>query len=181
MEPFEVDILQSRNRKSTIVPFCLGIEDKPQYVEFDVISAFEIDPERNKIAMRGIVPGPTETSSTLQCLPVHTLLLAAGNPTVHWFILDIEGVEFQVLQTIPWHSVDIEIISVETDLAGLVMPGSREEIIEYMKSQGYIHRSHQVESHIKSGVVKDDLFIRQDVFQRYKNINTNSHILRDEL
>ena len=135
-----MDILQSRNRKSTLVPFCLGTEDKPQYVQFDLISAFEIDPERNKAAMRGIVPEPTETSSTLQCLPLYTLLLAAGNPTVHWFILDIEGAEFQVLQTIPWHLVDIEMISVETDLAGLVMPGTREEIIQYMRSQGYQHR-----------------------------------------
>ena len=135
-----MDILQSRNRKSTLVPFCLGTEDKPQYVQFDLISAFEIDRERNKAAMRGIVPEPTETSSTLQCLPLYTLLLAAGNPTVHWFILDIEGAEFQVLQTIPWHSVDIEMVSVETDMAGLVMPGSREEIIDYMKSQGYQHR-----------------------------------------
>ena len=140
VEPFEVDILQSRNRKSTLVPFCLGTVDKPQYVQFDLISAFEIEPERNKAAMRGIVPEPTDTSSTLQCLPLVTLLLAAGNPTVHWFILDIEGVEYQVLQTIPWHSVDIEIISVETDLAGLSRAGSRQEIIEYLESKGYIHR-----------------------------------------
>ena len=140
VEPFEVDILQSRNRKSTLVPFCLGTVDKPQYVQFDLISAFEIDPERNKAAMRGIVPEPTETSSTLQCLPLYTLLLAAGNPTVHWFILDIEGAEFQVLQTIPWHLVDIEIISVETDLAGLSTAGSRQEIIDYLQSKGYIHR-----------------------------------------
>ena len=90
-----MDILQSRNRKSSMVPFCLGIEDKPHYVEFDVISAFDIDPERKKFSMRGIVPKPTETSSTLQCLPLYTVLLAAGNPTVHWLILDIEGAEYQ--------------------------------------------------------------------------------------
>ena len=63
-----------------------------------------------------------------------------GNPTVNWFILDIEGTEFQVLQTIPWHLVDIEMISVETDMAGVVMPGSRQEIIDYMTSRGYVHR-----------------------------------------
>ena len=73
MEPFEVDILQSRNRKSTLVPFCLGTVDKPQYVQFDLISAFEIDPERNKAAMRGIVPEPTETSSTLFSFFKHIL------------------------------------------------------------------------------------------------------------
>ena len=63
------------------------------------------------------------------------------NPTVNWFILDIERSEYQVLQTIPWHLVDIEMVSVETDLAGLVMPGSRQEIIDYMKSQDYRHMS----------------------------------------
>ena len=46
----------------------------------------------------------------------------------------------QVLQTVPWHLVDIEMISVETDLAGLVMPGSRQEIIEYLEAKGYRHR-----------------------------------------
>ena len=72
---------------------------------------------------------------------MYTLLLAMDNPTVNWFILDIEGAEYQVLQTIPWHLVDIEMVSVETDLAGLVMPGSRQEIIDYMKSQDYRHMS----------------------------------------
>ena len=46
----------------------------------------------------------------------------------------------QVLQTIPWARVDIEMVSVETDLAGRVMEGSREDIIRYMGDQGYIHR-----------------------------------------
>ena len=77
---------------------------------------------------------------TLQCVPLYTLLLAMGNPTVNWFILDIEGAEYQVLQTIPWTLVDIEMISVETDLAGEIVPGSRQEIIDYMKSQGYHHQ-----------------------------------------
>ena len=77
---------------------------------------------------------------TLQCVPLYTLLLAMGNPTVNWFILDIEGAEYQVLQTIPWTLVDIEMISVETDFAGELMPGSRQEIIDYMKSQGYHHQ-----------------------------------------
>ena len=46
-----------------------------------------------------------------------------------------------MLQTIPWARVDIELVSVETDLAGRVMEGSREDIIRYMEDRGYIHRS----------------------------------------
>ena len=44
-------------------------------------------------------------SSWLQCMPLYTILLAMGNPTVHYFSLDIEGAEFPVLKTIPWDKV----------------------------------------------------------------------------
>jgi len=30
------------------------------------------------------------------CIPLYTLLLALGNPTVHYFSLDIEGAELKV-------------------------------------------------------------------------------------
>ena len=48
----------------------------------------------------------------------------------------------QVLRTIPWHKVDIEVVSVETNLAGVVMEGSRQEILDYMRARGYTHRRH---------------------------------------
>ena len=46
--------------------------------------------------MPGLVPQQTATSVLEQCIPLYTLLAALGNPTVHWFILDIEGAELQV-------------------------------------------------------------------------------------
>ena len=87
--------------------------------------------------MGGLVQEPRDTSMTMQCLPLSSLLLAMGNPTVHYFSLDIEGAELQVLKTIPWQNVDIQVISVETHLAGVVFPGSRQEIIDFMDSVGY--------------------------------------------
>ena len=38
---------------------------------------------------------------SLQCVPLYTMLAALGHPTVNWFILDIEGAEFQVLREKP--------------------------------------------------------------------------------
>jgi hypothetical protein len=78
----------------------------------------------------------------MQCLPLHSLIRATGARTVnylrsfrtdlHWklnvpppFSLDIEGAELPVLETLPWLEVDIEIISVETNHAGSVFPGSQ--------------------------------------------------------
>ena len=85
-------------------------------------------------------------------MPLYTILLAMGNPTVHYFSLDIEGAEFPVLKTIPWDKVlyvvmtivsfqnndncgqvDIRVLSVETHLAGRIYPGDRKELIAYME------------------------------------------------
>ena len=41
-----------------------------------------------------------------------SLLLALNNPKVNYFSLDIEGAELQVLRSVPWHLVDIEVWSV---------------------------------------------------------------------
>ena len=98
---------------------------------------FDLKASVRDISMAGLVPEPTETSVNIQCFPLYSLLLAMGNPTVHYFSLDIEGAELGVLKTIPWSKVDIWVVSVETHMAGQVFPGTREDIIHYMKSVGY--------------------------------------------
>ena len=107
--------------------------------------------------MAGLISESRDTSKRVQCFPLSSLLLALDNPTVHYFSLDIEGAELQVLQTIPWGLVDIRVISVETHLAGVVFPGTRQDIIDYMESVGYrlVEYTNQP--------TKDDLFVRNDV------------------
>ena len=43
------------------------------------------------------------------CLPFISIIQAIGNPSVDYFSLDIEGVELDVLKTIPWDRVDIKV------------------------------------------------------------------------
>ena len=43
------------------------------------------------------------------CFPFHSILFAIGNPTVDYFSLDVEGVELDILKTIPWNKVDIKV------------------------------------------------------------------------
>ena len=38
-----------------------------------------------------------------------SLLLALDTAKVNYFSLDIEGAEIQVLRSVPWHLVDIEV------------------------------------------------------------------------
>ena len=63
-----------------------------------------------------------------------------------------------MLQTIPWTELDIWVVSVETHLAGLVFPGSREEIIQFMDSVGYV-----LVPWTEEEMHKDDLFVRKDI------------------
>ena len=62
------------------------------------------------------------------------------------------------------------VVSVETHLAGLVFPGSREEIIEFMDSVGYTLIPWTQEQ-----MNKYDLFVRKDIELRGSGVN------RDEL
>ena len=92
--------------------------------------------------MGGIVPESREDEDTypMQCVPLYSLIMAAaGNVTVNYLSLDIEGAELQVLQTLPWDKVDIEVISVETAHAGEIFPGTIQDIRQYLEEVGYVH------------------------------------------
>ena len=73
----------------------------------------------------------------------------------------------QVLRTIPWDKVDIEVLSVETDLAGKVFDGSREDIIDLMESAGYTRFDHRNNINPITEMPQDDLFVRNDVVRKY--------------
>ena len=67
----------------------------------------------------------------MQCFPLYSLILAAGNPTIDYFSLDIEGAELKVLHTIPFDKVDIRVVSVE------VLHVEKREVKKLMAKNGY--------------------------------------------
>ena len=48
--------------------------------------------------------------SVEMCVPLYTILLAIGNPTIDYFSLDIEGAEIGVLNSLPWDKIRIKVI-----------------------------------------------------------------------
>ena len=165
VEPMPCE-LQYKHRKAYTSPTCLAIQPRPHYVDFNH-EATIIDPELGLRSMPGIVSTEAKNTMKMQCIPLYSMLVALNNPTVNWFILDVEGAELAVLKTLPWDKVDIEVISVETDLAGMVMDGTRQDIIDYMKSVGYTHKKHtnSWSTFAEEEVPKDDMFIRNDVIR----------------
>ena len=63
--------------------------------------------------------------------------MAMGNPHVDYFSLDIEGAEFPVLQTIPWDKIKMTLLDVETNHAGVLYPGTRNDIQNFISNHNY--------------------------------------------
>ena len=122
-----------------------------------------------------IEAGSSGISVAVQCLPLYSLLLALGNPTVDFLSLDIEGGELEVLETLPWDRVDIRAISVETYYQ---TPATRERLLSLLLSVGF--------SHLGS-LGHDDILVRLaaggrsplqtvgEVMSRYQHISAELH------
>ena len=70
-----------------------------------------------------------------------------------YFSLDVEGSEFQILKTIPFHNVDIKVINLEINHVGEIFPGTLKDILKYLDAQGY-------EFHFKIGGL-DAVFVKK--------------------
>ena len=138
-------------RKVWSTPNCLATQPRPHFTSFSTSSPV-------KGGMAGMVADFAENSFVTQCLPLYTLLLAVGERgrTVNYLSLDIEGVEFQVLKTIPWEKVDIEVLTVEMNHAGELTEGGESDIRNFLAQKGYVY-FHTV------GL--DDVFIRKDLYE----------------
>jgi hypothetical protein len=118
--------------------------------------------------------GPSD-GAKIQCLPLYSLLLALDNPTVNYMSLDIEGGEFQILQSIPWDKVDIEVMTIESHFLGIRSPGTLEDLVHYLETKGYQHfpGAHQAKRNAAfelaafegaiSEYITNELFVRKDI------------------
>ena len=97
--------LLSRRRKSYALPVCLSLEPYPTKVTFKVVWALGSIQEKEKQS-KDVVKGE---KISLQCFPLYSILLAIGRTRVDFFSLDVEGHELRILNTIPWHKVDIQV------------------------------------------------------------------------
>jgi len=73
------------------------------------------------------------TNFVVACIPLETILLALNRTRVDYFSLDVEGLELEVLKTIPFDRIDIGVLTVEW----LHGANGKEEYKTYMESKGF--------------------------------------------
>lgn len=147
------------NRNVYSAEACFSFEQWPTLMVYSLDNENMINVNDNKDDRR------------ITCLPLYSLLLAVGNPTVNYLSLDIEGGEFQVLKTVPWKKVDIQVISIESHFIGVRTEGSLDEVKSYMINKGYLHVPGAHKAYLLmngtytgvQGFVTNELFVRTDI------------------
>ena len=70
---------------------------------------------------------------TIECFPIHFVLQALNRTKIDYFSLDVEGDELNVLKTIPFDKISIDMLSVEYLHGGDV----QSELQTFMEHKGY--------------------------------------------
>ena len=153
--------LYSKHRNAWVLPHCLSTKPMVEVVTFDASyynSGIMLDGKVKPSFLGGRDPikKPSrnyERELQVQCFPLYSVLQAFNNPKIDYFSLDIEGAEYVVLETLPWNKINMTLMSIETNHAGDIFPGSREDIQIFLEARGY---------KLKETVVIDDFYIHKD-------------------
>lgn len=122
-DPDNVQETLKLNRKSWVAPFCMSLNTSTYKTFF-----------QRKAGYTGrIIPKQTRYSFTVRCYPFLTFLLALNVSVVDYFSLDVEGDEVQVLETVPFDKVDINVLSVEFSKSRGRLLGVK----NFMEGKGY--------------------------------------------
>jgi len=106
-----------KNRDAFHINTCLSGSQKVQMANFKALEGQSSVFSKVLSASSDVnaIQNKTKIGSQVMCVPLYSLLLAIGNPTVDFFSLDIEGAEIPVLESIPWKKVKIRVILIEVN------------------------------------------------------------------
>ena len=95
----------------------------------------------------------TLSVTTVQCFPLFTYLLALNRTHIDYLSLDVEGLELEVLQTIPFDQVTISVLTVEFKHGAT----GKEGLLDFMDDKGYSIVGQITRS---DGLANDLIFVR---------------------
>ena len=103
-------------RNAFVINSCLSSTKKSETVPFKALGLFggivgRIDDTQLKFVKK--LPHYKTKDITAQCFTLCSILLALGQTHVDYFSLDVEGPELNILNTIPFDKLKIDVISVE--------------------------------------------------------------------
>ncbi|XP_040581290.1 protein Star [Lepeophtheirus salmonis] len=136
--PDYFSILKQKQRKAWLLNRCISTKKTPQIVEFDASGLFGgIIGSKDRLPGNDFDPTVYRRRIRVQCFPLYSIIMALGNPAIHYLSLDIEGAELPVLRTIPFEDVDIKLMDIESNHMGEIFDGSKVELVRTLADRGY--------------------------------------------
>nr|ADJ97385.1 star [Tribolium castaneum] len=117
--------LRRHNRvRSQAIHACLSSMPYPKEVTFH---------QENEVKINSVVDDPDWFTTRIKCFPLFSLLLAMNVTTIDYLSLESAGTELQVLETIPFERVKIEVIGVHL----LASEAERDTIKKFLAMKQY--------------------------------------------
>ena len=106
--------LLDRNRRAYILGACLSTERRPARVRMQPVGplggiADKMDPSH----LLFIGDGVKKPEITVNCFPLNAIMAALDVSHVDYLSLDVEGPELEILRTVDWTRLQIDVITVE--------------------------------------------------------------------
>ncbi len=107
--------LLTKHRKAYSSNVCLSTRNSSEIVSFRPVGLVGgLDGQMNDNHLKGLIKYPEYKHKVdVQCFNLYSLMLAIGHTHIDYFSLDIEGPELDVLNTIPFNKLHIDIIGLE--------------------------------------------------------------------
>jgi len=147
-------LLRESSRNVLSVGACISRKTHPETVLFDKAGLYgsiivpgkprsgdNIPSNQRKIIKESIAQ--IRQTLRMQCFPLYSMLKAAGMTKLDYISLDLEGIELEVLKSLPWEKVDINIISLEVTRGKLDESldfehvDQRDEIVNFLSQKEY--------------------------------------------
>lgn len=143
--PAHYSQILKRHRKAFSLQACLSPGNFSKVMNFKPVGFFGgINGTMDETHLKSIIHAREYKEDLLvQCFPLHVIMEALGRTHIHYFSLDVEGPEMDILRTIPWGKLRIDTLSVEytmwsgtaTNVNGSL--GKLKAIREYIGSKLY--------------------------------------------
>ena len=121
--PSEYGSLLQLNRKAYVLNACLSPTRRPgrmQFKEAGVLGGLvdKLESSHKEFIKENEPRADQRPSVLVNCFPLNDVLTAIGVRHVDYFSLDVEGAELDILETVDWTRLNIDVISVEYRVYG---------------------------------------------------------------
>ena len=113
--------LLDKNRRAYVLGTCLSTERRPARVLMQLTGvlggiAKKIDP--SPFRRRAVIGGGKKPEIAMNCFPLNAIMAALDVSHVDYLSLDVEGPELEILRTVDWTRLEIDVVTVEYRVAG---------------------------------------------------------------